>query len=308
MAVAADVLQQPEARHLGRCDGRLHHEVRSAVPGVDLWRQRAIHLHRLCDRGPVRSTSFFGRSTPAHVGAIGGRIKNDYDDFLGSGQPLKSEDNIRSIFARYLYRVRDDWFIGVQALSTNYQIVGQTSLDDDKLDILGLTGFESSGAGLVVQHDSRDALDSPKKGWLLNLNNAAYRERRQVRHIQARLPALLEPWRRPCLRVSSEQPVDARRTPVGLCAGAVAGLHLGGVPGQVHVLHRSRRAPSFRRALDGHALRGRCLPVRRRSGRLFEIRQPLPHRGRAACSTSSNRPKASWPTWRPRWERTATRR
>jgi hypothetical protein len=121
-------------------------------------------------------TSFFGDQHRLNVGAIGGRIRNDYDDFLGSGQPLKSEDNIRSIFARYLYRVRDDWFIGVQALSTNYQMVGQTSLDDDKLDILGLTGFESSGAGLVVQHDSRDALDSPKKGWLLNLNNAAYRE------------------------------------------------------------------------------------------------------------------------------------
>jgi hypothetical protein len=121
-------------------------------------------------------TSFSADQHRLSMGALGGLIKNDYDDFLGSGQPLKSEDHIRSFFARYLYRVRGDWFIGAQALSTNYQMVGQTSLDDDKLDILGLTGFESRGAGLVVQHDSRDSVDSPKKGWLFNLNNVAYRQ------------------------------------------------------------------------------------------------------------------------------------
>ncbi len=121
-------------------------------------------------------TSFAGDQQRLTVGAIGGVIKNDYDDFLGSGEPLKSEDHIRSIFARYLYRVRDDWFVGVQALATNYQMVGQSALDDDNLELLGLTGFESSGAGFVVQHDSRNALDSPKKGWLLNFNNVAYRQ------------------------------------------------------------------------------------------------------------------------------------
>src|SRR4029077_2690595 len=106
----------------------------------------------------------------------GGLIKNDYDDFLGSGQPLKSEDHIRAIFARYLYRLPGDWFIGVQACSTNYAIVGQSALDDEKLAFLGLTGFKSGGAGPVVQHDSRDVLDSPKNGWLLNFNSVAYRQ------------------------------------------------------------------------------------------------------------------------------------
>jgi hypothetical protein len=121
-------------------------------------------------------TSFAADQHRFNFGALGGRIRNDYDDFLGTGQPLKSEDNIRSFAARYLYRVRGDWFVGAQALSTNYYMVGQTSLDNDRLDILGLTGFESSGAGPVVQHDSRDSPDSPKKGWLLNLNGVAYRE------------------------------------------------------------------------------------------------------------------------------------
>jgi len=107
--------------------------------------------------------------------AIGGLIKNDYDDFIGTGVPLKSEDHIRSLALRYLYRVKDDWFIGAQALSTNYQIVGQTAMDDDLIAFLGLTGFEASGIGLVGQHDSRDRTDSPRQGWLLNFNNIVYR-------------------------------------------------------------------------------------------------------------------------------------
>ena len=107
--------------------------------------------------------------------AAGGVVKNDYDDFLGTGMPLKSDDHIRAFGARYLYRVRGDWFIGAQALTTNYQIVGQTSLDDDLISFLGLRGFEASGIGLVGQHDSRDRPDSPTQGWLLNFNNVAYR-------------------------------------------------------------------------------------------------------------------------------------
>jgi hypothetical protein len=107
--------------------------------------------------------------------AIGGVIKNDYDDFIGTGVPLKSEDHIRSFALRYLYRVKDDWFIGAQALATNYQIVGQTAMDDDLIAFLGLRGFEASGLGLVGQHDSRDRTDSPRQGWLLNFNNIVYR-------------------------------------------------------------------------------------------------------------------------------------
>ena len=107
--------------------------------------------------------------------AVGGLIRNDYDDFLGTGAPLKSEDHLRSFVGRYLYRVRDDWFVGAQALSTNYQIVGQTALDDEVLGLLGLTGFKAGGAGLVLYHDSRDLQDAPTTGWVFNLNNIAYR-------------------------------------------------------------------------------------------------------------------------------------
>ena len=107
--------------------------------------------------------------------AIGGLIRNDYDDFAGTGVPLKTEDHIRSFGLRYLYRVKEDWFVGAQVLATNYQIVGQTAMDDDLIAFLGLRGFEASGIGLVGQHDSRDRTDSPRQGWLLNFNNIVYR-------------------------------------------------------------------------------------------------------------------------------------
>lgn len=108
--------------------------------------------------------------------AVGGLIKNDYDNFLGTGTPLKSEDHIRAFVGRYLYRFKGDWFIGAQTIFTNYQIVGQTALDDDLLSVLGLTGFKAGGVGLVLNHDSRDIVDAPKRGWYFNLNNIAYRQ------------------------------------------------------------------------------------------------------------------------------------
>jgi hypothetical protein len=108
---------------------------------------------------------------------VGGTIKNDYDDYLGTGLPLKSEDSIRGVVGRYLYRVGADWFVGGQVVLTNYQIVGQTALDEDALSVLGLTGFEAGGVGAVIYHDSRDVQDAPKRGWVVNGNNIAYRER-----------------------------------------------------------------------------------------------------------------------------------
>jgi hypothetical protein len=44
--------------------------------------------------------------------------------------PLKIEDNLRVLAGRYLYRSYDDWFMGLQALSTNCQIVGETALEN----------------------------------------------------------------------------------------------------------------------------------------------------------------------------------
>jgi hypothetical protein len=110
--------------------------------------------------GAFARVSFAGDQHRILVRAYGGLIKNDYDNFLGTGIPLKSEDHMRSLVGRYLYRLENDWFVGAQAVSTNYQIVGQTSLDEDLLGFLGLTGFKAGGIGLVAYHDSRDLQDA----------------------------------------------------------------------------------------------------------------------------------------------------
>jgi hypothetical protein len=108
--------------------------------------------------------------------AAGGVIKNDYDDYLGTGVPLKTEDDLRALVGRYLYRVKGNWFVGAQGVYTNYHILGQSAFDDQVLGILGMQGFESGGVGAVAYHDDRDNENSPTRGWVLNANNLAYRE------------------------------------------------------------------------------------------------------------------------------------
>ena len=108
--------------------------------------------------------------------AIFGQIKNDYDDYLGTGQPLKTDDDLKAFVGRYLYRATGDWFIGAQGSVANYQVLGATPEDDLVLDTLGVRGFKSAALGAVLMHDSRNNEDMPVKGWFLNINNLAYRE------------------------------------------------------------------------------------------------------------------------------------
>src|SRR4029077_8004400 len=41
--------------------------------------------------------------------AMFGHIENDYSDYLGTGQPLKTNDDLKALAARYLYRAKGDW-------------------------------------------------------------------------------------------------------------------------------------------------------------------------------------------------------
>ena len=126
--------------------------------------------------GLFAKTSFAEDGQRLNAGLFYGDIKNDYDDYLGTGVPLKSNVQLRSVFARYLYRVYKDWFIGVQGVYQNSAIAGETEFDQDVLDILGITSLKSGGLGLVVYRDSRDSDTMPTRGGLFNLNNVAYRE------------------------------------------------------------------------------------------------------------------------------------
>ena len=105
-----------------------------------------------------------------------GYIKNDYDDFLGSGQPLRTNDHVKALTGRYVYRLKGDWFIGARGVAADYQVLGESALDDLVLETLGVQGFNSSALGAVVIHDSRDNQDMPTRGWFLDVNNLAYRE------------------------------------------------------------------------------------------------------------------------------------
>lgn len=156
----------------------------------------AAYLHKF---DPVSSASMFGTggtytSTHSKIGAVfarayfgqdhhrltafagGGQINNDYEDFLGTGFPLSSEDHLKAFALRYLYRGYGNWFIGAQAISTNYQIVATDALGGEFLNAIGLTGFDSVALGALLQYDSRDDQNSPSRGWFLDFNNLAYRE------------------------------------------------------------------------------------------------------------------------------------
>jgi hypothetical protein len=106
-----------------------------------------------------------------------GYIKNDYDDYLGTGEPLQTDDDLKAVAFRYLYRAVGDWFIGAQGTAANYQVLGANPEDDLVLETLGIRGFSSAAIGAVVMHDSRDSEDMPLRGWFLNTNNLAYREK-----------------------------------------------------------------------------------------------------------------------------------
>lgn len=101
-------------------------------------------------------------------------INNDYDDYLGSGQSLQTNDNVASGFIRYLYRLEGDWFIGAQAAYSNYELSGQNQSSDEVLDEMGLVGYQSGGLGAVVMYDSRNSDFKATEGWYLNANNMAY--------------------------------------------------------------------------------------------------------------------------------------
>jgi hypothetical protein len=126
----------------------------------------------------VFARTSFGADHHRIVGVTAlGYIKNDYQDYLGTGQPLKTNDDLRAAVGRYLYRAVGDWFVGAQGVAANYQVFGESAQDDLVLETLGLQGFESVALGAVVMHDSRDNEDMPRQGWFLNLNNFAHREK-----------------------------------------------------------------------------------------------------------------------------------
>ncbi len=126
--------------------------------------------------GLFAKTSFDQDRQRTLTGLMYGNIKNDYDDFLGTGVPLHNNAELKSLIARYSYRVYGDWFVGGQGVYQNFAIAGDTEFDDAIMDTLGIEPFKTAGLGLVLQNDTRDNDNMPTKGWFLNANNFYFRE------------------------------------------------------------------------------------------------------------------------------------
>jgi len=127
--------------------------------------------------GAVFARTSFGQDHH-RIDAVGvlGYIRNDYDNYLGTGQPLKTNDDAGALAVRYRYRVAGNWFIGGQAVGADYRVLGDSAMDDAMLETLGVTGFNAVGVGVNISHDSRDNQDMPTSGWFANVNNFAFRE------------------------------------------------------------------------------------------------------------------------------------
>ena len=103
-------------------------------------------------------------------------VNNEYDDFLNQGTAVKTQDSVQSFAARYMQQFRTGgWFAGVQGVSTNYAVGADDSLQG-VIDQIGLSGFDATGLGLILQHDTMDNQRDPGAGHLFTLHNIAYRK------------------------------------------------------------------------------------------------------------------------------------
>jgi len=109
------------------------------------------------------------------IGITNGKVNNNYDDFLESGLPAQTTDNVKGFAMRYTHALGSHWLLGGQFLSTNYVIEAE-GIFEQKLDAIGLTGMDAVGAGLVIEYDSRNNKRNPTRGRHFLIYNNAYRE------------------------------------------------------------------------------------------------------------------------------------
>ncbi len=60
-------------------------------------------------------------------------------------------------------------------LSTNYAVGAEDSLQGI-IDQVGLSSFDATGLGLVLEHDTMDNQRDPSEGHLFTFHNIAYRK------------------------------------------------------------------------------------------------------------------------------------
>jgi hypothetical protein len=105
-----------------------------------------------------------------------GKINNDYDDYLGTGVSVDTTDHLNFFILRYTHRLLEHWYLGGQVLNSNYAMTGPNPEVQTIIDAAGLGGFESIGAGLVLEYDSKNRQRSASAGKYFVLHNIAYRK------------------------------------------------------------------------------------------------------------------------------------
>jgi hypothetical protein len=107
--------------------------------------------------------------------AVAGEINNEFKDFLGTGETVETTDNLKMGIFRYSHLIAKNWYLGGQIVSSDYEI-GADGVTGIIFDLIGFTGFNSTGVGLVGEYDGRDHPRNPKTGNQFVVNNIAYRE------------------------------------------------------------------------------------------------------------------------------------
>jgi hypothetical protein len=114
-----------------------------------------------------------------------GEIRNDYDDYLGTGLEVKTKDQLEFFIFRYSHQIWSDWYLGLQVLNSHYQILGLEQLwvnannlvtEPPGFDNESIFGFDSLGVGLLLEFDSRNDQRAASAGNYFLVHNIAYRE------------------------------------------------------------------------------------------------------------------------------------
>ena len=125
----------------------------------------------------VFTRSYFDNDKQRITGVlIDGRINNNYEDFLGTGLPVSTTDDLDVAALRYFRLYKNDWYLGAQFVSTNYAIIANDALSGVIIDLIGLNGHRSNAVGLAVNYDTRDNQNSPVSGTSFEFDNLAYRK------------------------------------------------------------------------------------------------------------------------------------
>ncbi len=121
--------------------------------------------------------SYFDNDNQRITGVVmNGKVNNNYEDFQGSGLPVSTTDDVGIAALRYFHLYKNNWYLGFQLVSTDYAILADDALSGQIIDLIGLTGHQSNGLGLVVNRDTRDNQNSPVSGSSFQVHNIAYRE------------------------------------------------------------------------------------------------------------------------------------